>query len=614
MQKKIVLITLFLYILCTNILGNDTILSTNDTLVDDTSSINIEDKFQKQLQELSQLMRYNEQQRIADSVRRADLKNELTHLRITDQQKRTDLEAKIAAMEKQNSDRLLAEKEKVRELRKKAIGFPVAPFEDTIFYIYTKIGPIKPNERAKNITTKIESISEIEHLVIDSIAYSPSENTIDIIFENTIIMSISDYDALWFEKSREALAKEYTTAIKKSIQKDRDDNKILKVILRTGSTLIVIIFIYLLTFYVNKLYKKSEDWIEANKSKYLKGIKLKSYHFLTAEEQTTWAKKANNILKWLTITIIIYLALPTIFSIFPFTEGWSKTLFNWIWFPFRSIITSFFNYLPNLAAILVIYFVTKYIIKVIRYLAHEVEIGKLKINGFHADWAMPTFAIVKFLLYAFMFVVIFPYLPGSESNVFKGVSVFLGVLLSLGSSSAIANMVAGLVITYMRPYKLGDRIKIGEITGDVIEKTLLVTRIRTIKNEEITIPNAAILSGHTINYTAAVAHKGLIVHTTITIGYDEPWAKVHEALLEAAARTNYLQEDPKPFILQTALNDFYVAYEINAYTLAVSKQAIIYSELHQRIQDVFCEKGIEITSPHFRAVRDGNSTTIPTND
>jgi small-conductance mechanosensitive channel len=210
-----------------------------------------------------------------------------------------------------------------------------------------------------------------------------------------------------------------------------------------------------------------------------------------------------------------------------------------------------------------------------------------------------------------MFVLVFPYLPGSDSNVFRGVSVFIGVLFSLGSSSAIANMVAGLVITYMRPFKIGDRIKIGDIIGDVMEKNLLVTRIKTPKNEEITIPNSSILSGNTTNYSSLARTEGLIIHTIVTIGYDVPWKQIHQALIDAALRTEKLLKEPHPFVLQTGLEDFYVSYQINAYTKESKMLAHIYSELHQNIQDCCFEKGIEILSPHYRAARDGNMTTIP---
>lgn len=210
-----------------------------------------------------------------------------------------------------------------------------------------------------------------------------------------------------------------------------------------------------------------------------------------------------------------------------------------------------------------------------------------------------------------MLIVIFPLLPGSDSEVFRGVSVFLGILFTFSSSGSLSNIFAGLVLTYMRAFKIGDRVKIGDSVGDIVEKTLLVTRVRTIKNEDITIPNSTVLNSHTINYSTAAGEVGLIVHTTVTIGYDVPWKHVHELLVNAASDTVYIINNPKPFVLQTSLNDFYVSYQVNAYTKEPSKQAEIYSSLHQNIQDKFNEAGVEIMSPHYKALRDGNQATIP---
>lgn len=162
----------------------------------------------------------------------------------------------------------------------------------------------------------------------------------------------------------------------------------------------------------------------------------------------------------------------------------------------------------------------------------------------------------------------------------------------------------------MRAFKLGDRVKIGETTGDVIEKTMLVTKLKTIKNEEVTIPNSAILNGKTINYSS-VGEPGLILHTSVTIGYDAPWRKVHELLIGAVQKTEFLKMDPAPFVLQTSLDDFYVSYQINGYTDQPQKSAIILSNLHANIQDGFNEAGIEIMSPHYRANRIGDNLTFP---
>jgi small-conductance mechanosensitive channel len=174
-------------------------------------------------------------------------------------------------------------------------------------------------------------------------------------------------------------------------------------------------------------------------------------------------------------------------------------------------------------------------------------------------------------------------------------------------------MVAGIVLTYMRPYKIGDRIKVGDVTGDVVEKNLLVTRLRTIKNEDITIPNATILSGHTVNYTTMAKTTGLILNTTVTIGYDVPWQTVHHLLISAAEASEGISAEPKPFVLQTELNDFNVSYQLNAYTALSNQMAVIYSRLHQNIQDKFNEAGVEIMSPHYTSLRDGNHIQIPEN-
>ena len=241
------------------------------------------------------------------------------------------------------------------------------------------------------------------------------------------------------------------------------------------------------------------------------------------------------------------------------------------------------------------------------------EEGKLTLNNFYPDWAIPTARVINFLLYIFMLVLIWPYIPGSDSEIFKGVSVFLGLLISLGSSSAISNIIAGLVITYMRPYKIGDRVKIGENSGDVVEKNLLVTRVRTIKNEMITVPNSTVLNNSSINYSLSGKMEGLIIHSTVTIGYDVPWRKVHEMLIEAASCTPFIEKNPKPFVLQTSLDDFYVSYQVNAYTKEPAKQAMIYSDLHALIQDIFARNDVEIMSPHYRAEREGPSTIPPKN-
>ncbi|RLD50977.1 MAG: mechanosensitive ion channel family protein, partial [Bacteroidetes bacterium] len=295
----------------------------------------------------------------------------------------------------------------------------------------------------------------------------------------------------------------------------------------------------------------------------------------------------------------------------PWTKGIVQDFYGYITNPVKYILNGFLDFLPNLFFIIIIYYLAKYVVRVLSKIEQEYENDNITIKGFHKDWAKPTLNIIKVIVYAFALIFMFPYLPGSNSPAFKGVSLFLGVLFSLGSTSAIANLVAGIVITYMRPFMVGDRVKIGETMGDVIEKTTLVTKIRTLKNEEVTIPNATIINAHLWNYSKTTKDLGLILHTSVTIGYDVKWETVNKLLLKAARRTTLVQKDPKPFVLQKSLDDFYVNYEINVYTKQAKKMPLIYSELHKNILEDFIAANIEILSPHYNAMRDGNEVAIP---
>ena len=578
-----------------------------DSIVQKNDSIN-----NIALNEYNQKLGEVEKLRVADSIKKAELESQLLKLKTTDNLQKEDLLQQLKSIEENEKKRIEDKKAHIESLRNTAKGYPViGAMKDTLFLIYSKIGASTPKERAINISRKIEKLYEDDFLKADSILVMKSENTFDIIYGEIIIMSISENDAIWYGKGMPELAQSFKETIKNSIVEAKNENSWLKLIARIGLVLLVIGIAWAMIWLIGKGYSKLLLFINSKKDKWLKNLSYKDYTFLTAEQELQVVLFLVKIVRWFVYAVLLYITLPIIFSIFPFSRDWADALFHLIWSPFKGVLIAIWEYLPNLFSILVIYFVMKYVIRFVRYIFHEIEAEKLKLSGFHADWAMPTYSIVKFLLYAFMFVLIFPYLPGSDSNIFKGVSVFIGVLFSLGSSSAIANMVAGLVITYMRPFKIGDRIKIGDVTGDVVEKTLLVTRIRTIKNEVITIPNSSVLIGNTTNYSSEAIEKGLIIHTTVTIGYDVPWKDMHQALIDAALRTNLILDEPKPFVLQTSLEDFYVSYQINAYTREAGKQALIYSNLHQNIQDVCNERGIEILSPHYRAARDGNMTTIP---
>ena len=308
------------------------------------------------------------------------------------------------------------------------------------------------------------------------------------------------------------------------------------------------------------------------------------------------------------LLVIVY--LQSVLTFFPWTHSFALKVLDLVLGPLDTMWRALVGYIPKLFFIAVLVVVTSYVIRFIRFLFREVDQGIIVLPGFHRDWAEPTFKIVRFLVIAFAAVVAFPYIPGSDSPAFKGVSIFIGVLFSLGSSSAIGNMVAGVILTYMRPFLIGDRVKIADTVGDVMEKNLLVTRIKTIKNVEITIPNSRSSAPH---HQLQLPGQGT--------GADSPHHRDHRLRCPVAHRPRTAHRrgpgdgtcpsEPQPFVFQTALNDFYVSYEINAYTDQPNLMADIYSELHQNIQEKFNEAGVEIMSPHYTQLRDGNTVTIP---
>ena len=255
--------------------------------------------------------------------------------------------------------------------------------------------------------------------------------------------------------------------------------------------------------------------------------------------------------------------------------------------------------------------ITYFIVRMIRAFFREIEEGSIRFSGFDPEWASFTGRMVSFLIIVAAIIMIFPYFPGSDSEAFKGISVFLGLLFTLSSTAAVTNIVAGIIQTYTGAFRVGDLVKIGDVTGTVIEKRLLTTRVRTFKNEEVSIPNGTVLNTNVLNYTTLANEDGLILYTTVTIGYDVPWQQVQNLLINAALATPDVLPDPSPFVLQTSLGDFSVAYQLNCYTKAAERMPRVYSALHQNIQDKFNEANVEILSPTFSALRDGNTVTTP---
>lgn len=506
------------------------------------------------------------------------------------------------------------QRQRIDSLRQFTKGIPVVADGDTLFYLFTKRGGYTPQQRAQMTGMAVEELGKRFNLRPDSVSIDHSDIVSDLMYGNKVLLSLTDQDALWEGVSRDSLAKERRENVVTKLHEMKAEHSIWRMVRRILYFVLVIVGQYLLFRLTNWLFRKVKARILRLKDTKIKPVSIQGYELLDTQKQANLLVFLASVGRYILMALQLLFTVPLIFIIFPQTEGLAYRLLGYIWNPIRSIFVSIVDYIPKLFTIIVIWYAVKYLVRLVLYLAREVEVGRLKINGFYSDWAMPTFHIIRFLLYAFMIAMIYPYLPGASSGVFQGISVFVGLIVSLGSSTVIGNIIAGLVITYMRPFKMGDRIKLNDTIGNIIEKTPLVTRIRTPKNEVVTVPNSFIMSSHTVNYSTSAREYGLIIHTEVSIGYDVPWRRVNPLLIEAALNTPGVVDDPRPFVLETSLSDWYPVYQINAYIKDANRMSQIYSDLYQNIQDKFNEAGIEIMSPHYMAVRDGNETTIPKDD
>ena len=545
----------------------------------------------------------------SDSAYVANLQKTLETARLNEANMRMEMEQMKLQMAAADSVKYARQRQRIDSLRQFTKGIPVVADGDTLFYLYTKRGGYTPQQRAQMTGSAIEELGRRFNLRPDSVSVDHSDIVSDLMYGNKVLLSLTDQGV-----SRDSLANERRQNVVDKLHEMKAEHGIWRMAKRILYFVLVIVGQYFLFRLTNWLFRKLKVRILRLKDTKIKPVSIQGYELLDAQKQANLLVFLASVGRYILMGLQLLFTVPLIFIIFPQTEGLAYRLLGYIWNPIRGIFVGIIDYIPKLFTIIVIWYAVKYLVRFVLYLAREVEGGRLKINGFYPDWAMPTFHIIRFLLYAFMIAMIYPYLPGSNSGVFQGISVFVGLIVSLGSSTVIGNIIAGLVITYMRPFKIGDRIQLNDTTGNIIEKTPLVTRIRTPKNEVVTVPNSFVMSSHTVNYSTSAREYGLIIHSEVSIGYDIPWRKVNELLIDAALNTPGVVDDPRPFVLETSLSDWYPVYQVNAYIKEADKMPQIYSNLHQNIQDKFNEAGIEIMSPHYMAMRDGNETTIPKDD
>ena len=373
-----------------------------------------------------------------------------------------------------------------------------------------------------------------------------------------------------------------------------------KVLLKRGFYAILrTVLLFLSVWGVIWGFRKIHQVVEHRFKKKIDDLEAKSKKILQARQLWTLVKTLLNITRGVLLLVLIYLFMTLVLDLFPWTRYISRPLLGYLINPLVVIGQELIDYLPNLFFLVILVALLKLILKLTRTFFSEVDRGNIFIPGFYTDWAWPTYRIVRIIVVIIGAVVAYPYIPGSGSEAFKGITLLLGVLLSLGSTSLIANILAGYTMTYRRAFTVGDLVRIDGNLGEITEIRLLVTRMRSLKNEEVVIPNSTILNGEVVNYSSMITENELILHTSVGIGYEVPWRQVEAMLLAAAQKTDGLLDQPQPFVLKSELGDFGVTYELNAFSNCAEQMPRIYSELHGHILDVFNEHGVAIMTPHY---------------
>jgi small-conductance mechanosensitive channel len=490
-------------------------------------------------------------------------------------------------------------------------GAAVVLGRDTLFYIRAGLGPFTPQQRATVAADRIRRAVREQLASFDSAVAVDNGRSTDVKVGSTVLFTVTDEDGDSAHTTRAALATERARALTAAVtaRLPREIRK--QILLGAGFTVIASVLFLLIALGTTRFLAWTVRRIQSWRGTRVRPLRLRRFEIFSSAQIAEFLIGATRIVRTVVLLVLGYVYISVVFSFFPWTRGFTGTLVGWVVEPLRFVGLAVVRFVPNLIFILIIIAATRFLLKVIHPVFKGIGSGRLELPNFPAEWAEPTYKLVRLFVLVLALIVVFPYLPGSQSDAFKGVSVFVGLLLTLGSTSATANLVAGVVLTYMRPFRVGDRVRIADTTGDVLERTLLVTRVRTIHHEDITIPNAMVLASHIVNFSSSVRDAGLILHTSVTIGYDTPWRKVHQLLLAAAAATEGIVKEPQAYVLQTSLDDSYVSYQLNAFTDQPNAIHLTYARLHEQIQDAFNAAGVEILSPRYAALRDGNKPTIP---
>ncbi len=475
---------------------------------------------------------------------------------------------------------------------------PVELDGDRLFWV-RGISAYPAEQRAGRIRDRIEALARNPDFRAEQLRLVESDLGVNIVAGEQLVMSVFEADARMEGVRRSVLATKNLDRIRQAIADYRQarspDTLAREGLFSIGGTVVLAVVVVLLLW----LGRRADKWVARRVQYRIGSLGIQSLEIVRAEHIGSVVRGVLYAIRLLLMLLVVLVYLDFVLARFPWTRAAANRLFDLVASPLAAMGEGIVAAIPNLIFLAILFYVSRFILRLTRLFFDAVARRTVTLAGFEPEWALPTYKIARFAVVAFGLIVAYPYIPGSHSDAFKGITIFLGVVFSLGSSSAVANVIAGYLMTYRRAFRIGDRVQIGDVVGDVIELRLQATHLRTLKNEEAVIPNSQLLNGQVVNYSSFAATQGLILHVMVGIGYETPWRQVEALLLLAAQRTPGLLREPCPFVRHQSLGDFAVNYEINVYCGDARNMLSLSTALHRNILDVFNEYGVQIMTPAY---------------
>jgi small-conductance mechanosensitive channel len=453
--------------------------------------------------------------------------------------------------------------------------------------------------RAAAVQARIEAAAADPAIAPESMQIVTVGDSLRIVANGQVLAGVVDADAALEGISKTELAAIHLERIRRAIADYRAARSAPALRRAAISTLVATVILAVLVFALLSFWRWFDAMLKRRVAARIRTVGIQSFEVMRAEQIRGLLQTLLLAFRALVLLTLVLIYFGLVLAEWPWTRGVSHDVAGFALGPLRTIGNGIVTNVPRLVFLAVLFVIVRVGLRLVKLFFESVGSGTVTLANFDPDWAQPTYKLVRVGIVAFALVVAYPYIPGSQSDAFKGVSLFIGIVFSLGSSTAISNTIAGYMMTYRRAFKVGDRVQIGDTMGDVIEMRLQVTHLRTFKNEEVIIPNSQILSAAVVNYGSLIRDRGLILHTEVGIGYETPWRQVEAMLLEAAGRVQGQPAEARPYVLIKKLADFAVTYELNLFCPDVKAMLPMYTAMHRNILDVFNQYGIQIMTPAY---------------